>query len=129
MTCAGTFYETINYGYLAILLGTALEGETVLIMGGFTAHRGYLDLLAWVILSGFAGNDIQNQVVFLIGRRYGVRVIEKHPEWKPRLQQVHGLMERFGSSLVIGLRFVPRFRTVSGVAMGMSGVTLSRKAH
>ena len=51
-----------KYGYIAILLGTAFEGETIMIMGGFSAHRGYLRLLPWVVLAGFVGNFIQNQV-------------------------------------------------------------------
>jgi LPXTG-motif cell wall-anchored protein len=51
-----------KYGYIAILLGTVFEGETIMIMGGFSAHRGYMDLLPWVVLAGFAGNFIQNQV-------------------------------------------------------------------
>ena len=50
-----------KYGYLAIILGTVFEGETIMIMGGFSAHRGYLKLLPWVILAGFVGNFIQNQ--------------------------------------------------------------------
>jgi membrane protein DedA with SNARE-associated domain len=29
-----------TYGYLAILVGTLLEGETILVLGGFAAHRG-----------------------------------------------------------------------------------------
>ena len=78
-----------HYGYVAILLGTVFEGETIMIMGGFSAHRGYLKLLPWVILAGFAGNFIQNQATFFIGRRYGNRTVEKHPDWKPRLQQMH----------------------------------------
>ena len=44
-----------KYGYVAILLGTAFEGETIMIMGGFSAHRGYLRLLPWVVLAGFGG--------------------------------------------------------------------------
>jgi membrane protein DedA with SNARE-associated domain len=60
-----------KYGYLAIILGTVFEGETNVIMGGFSAHRGYLKLLPWVILAGFAGNFIQNQVVFLLKRYAG----------------------------------------------------------
>ena len=38
-----------KYGYIAIILGTAFEGETIMIMGGFSAHRGYLKLLPWVV--------------------------------------------------------------------------------
>jgi membrane protein DedA with SNARE-associated domain len=115
-----------KYGYIAILLGTVFEGETIMIMGGFSTHRGYLKLLPWVVLAGFVGNFIQNQVYFVLGRRYGNRTVAKHPDWKPRLQQVHGWLERFQSSLVIGMRFVPGFRTIGGVAIGMSDVSAGR---
>jgi membrane protein DedA with SNARE-associated domain len=115
-----------KYGYVAILLGTAFEGETIMIMGGFSAHRGYLKLLPWVVLAGFVGNFIQNQVFFILGRRYGNRTVEKHPDWKPRLQQVNGWLERFRSALIIGVRFVPGFRTIGGVAIGMSDVSTGR---
>jgi membrane protein DedA with SNARE-associated domain len=115
-----------KYGYIAIVLGTVFEGETIMIMGGFSAHRGYLDLLPWVILAGFVGNFIQNQAYFVLGRRYGNRTVEKHPEWKPRLQQVHRWLERFQSPLIIAVRFVPGFRTIGGVAIGMSDVSPGR---
>ena len=117
-----------KYGYVAVLLGTAFEGETIMIMGGFSAHRGYLKLLPWVVLAGFGGNFIQNQVYFILGCRYGTRMVEKHPDWKPRLQQVHRWLERFQSALIIGVRFVPGFRTIGGVAIGMSDVSLGRFA-
>ena len=29
------------YGYLAVLVGTFIEGETILVLGGFAAARGY----------------------------------------------------------------------------------------
>ena len=115
-----------KYGYVAILLGTVFEGETIMIMGGFSAHRGYLKLLPWVILAGFVGNFIQNQVYFVLGRRYGNRTMEKHPDWKPRLQQVDRWLEHFQSPLIIGLRFVPGFRMIGGVAIGMSDVSAGR---
>jgi membrane protein DedA with SNARE-associated domain len=115
-----------KYGYIAIVMGTAFEGETIMIMGGFSAHRGYLELLPWVVLAGFVGNFIQNMIYFVLGRRYGNRMLEKHPDWKPRLQQVNGWLERFQSLLSIGLRFVPGFRTIGGVAIGMSDVSTGR---
>jgi membrane protein DedA with SNARE-associated domain len=117
-----------KYGYIAILLGTAFEGETIMIMGGFSAHRGYLKLLPWLVLAGFGGNFIQNLIYFILGRRYGNRTMEKHPDWKPRLQQVSGWLQRFQSALIIGLRFVPGFRVIGGVAIGMSDVSLFRFA-
>ena len=44
-----------SYGYWAILAGTFLEGETILVLAGFAAHLGYLQL-PWVILAAFAGS-------------------------------------------------------------------------
>jgi membrane protein DedA with SNARE-associated domain len=44
-----------TYGYWALLVGTFFEGETVLVLGGFAAHRGYLTL-PWVILAAFIGS-------------------------------------------------------------------------
>jgi len=37
-----------TYGYVAVLIGTCLEGETILVLGG----RGYL-ALPWVIVAAF----------------------------------------------------------------------------
>ena len=31
-----------TYGYLAVMIGTFLEGETILVLAGFAAHQGYL---------------------------------------------------------------------------------------
>jgi membrane protein DedA with SNARE-associated domain len=120
----GTFLA--KYGYVAIALGTAFEGETIMIMAGFSTHRGYLKLLPWVILAGFVGNFIRNLVYFVLGRRYGTRTVEKHPNWKSRLQQVHRWLTRYRSSLIVGLRFVPGFRVIGGVAIGMSDVSAGR---
>jgi membrane protein DedA with SNARE-associated domain len=121
-------FETLlaKYGYVAIALGTVFEGETIMIMGGFSAHRGYLKLLPWVVLAGFVGNYVQHLIYFILGRRYGTRMVEKHPDWKPRLQQVEGWLARYRSALIVGLRFVPGFRVVGGVAIGMSDVSTGR---
>jgi membrane protein DedA with SNARE-associated domain len=57
-----------RFGLLAIFLGTALEGDLALILGGVAAHLGYVDPLAAAVagtLGGFAGDATW----FVIGRR------------------------------------------------------------
>ncbi len=44
-----------TWGYAAPVIGTFFEGETILVLGGFAAHHGYLHLPG-VILSAFAGS-------------------------------------------------------------------------
>ena len=63
-----------TYGYPILLIGTFLEGETVLILGGFFAHLGYLSL-NWVIVCGLCGTLFGDQLFFLIGRHHGKTVL------------------------------------------------------
>ena len=55
-----------NYGYAAILIGTFLEGETILVLAGVAAHQGYL-VLTWVIIAAFVGSLCGDQLFFLFG--------------------------------------------------------------
>jgi len=55
-----------NYGYAAILVGTFLEGETILILAGPAAHLGYLNL-PLVMLAAFLGSLSGDQLFFCLG--------------------------------------------------------------
>jgi membrane protein DedA with SNARE-associated domain len=58
-----------QYGYALIFLGTMVEGETILMLGGNFAHRGYLEL-GTVIVTAFAGAVCGDQLFFYIGRHH-----------------------------------------------------------
>ncbi len=109
-----------TYGYWAIFIGTFLEGETVLILGGFAASRGYV-ALPYVILSAFFGTLCGDQVCFYLGRRYGLKMAQR-PSWKARLEKVQRLMVRFQTSLIFLFRFFYGFRTIIPFAIGMSPI-------
>src|SRR5664279_3888402 len=55
-----------NYGYWALLVGTFLEGETILMLGGLSAQLGYLDL-SLVIVVAFIGSFSGDQFYFIVG--------------------------------------------------------------
>ena len=110
-----------TYGYWAILVGTFFEGETILILGGFAAHRGYLDF-PWVILAAFAGTLCGDQLFFFLGRWYSPTTLIRRPSWKGRLDKAQRLLERFKTPLILGFRFLYGLRTVTPFAIGMSTV-------
>lgn len=110
-----------TYGYLAILVGTFFEGETILVLGGFAAHQGYL-ALPWVIASAFAGSLCGDQLFFYLGRRHGEAVLAKRPAWRSRIGRVTGSLERFRRSFMLGFRFVYGIRTITPFAIGMSRI-------
>ena len=67
-----------TYGYSAIFAGTLLDAETVLLIGGFAAHRGYLDLPT-VVGVAIAGSFLANQLWFFLGRWHGEKLLERFP--------------------------------------------------
>lgn len=44
-----------QYGYGAVAVGCLLEGEMVLLLAGFAAHRGYLSLPMLIGVAAVAG--------------------------------------------------------------------------
>lgn len=110
-----------TYGYWAILVGTFLEGETILILGGFAASRGYL-ALPFVLLSGFFGTFCGDQLYFYLGRRYGQKMVRRS-YWEGRLEKVQGLMARFQTSLILLFRFLYGLRTIIPFAIGMGAIS------
>ena len=114
-----------TYGYLAVAVGTFLEGETILLMAGFAAHRGYLDL--WkVILVAFVAGFLGDQFYFFLGQRYGDRILARFPSWKPRAKKVQALLRKYDTALVLGIRFLYGLRIVGPIVIGMSHVPLFR---
>jgi membrane protein DedA with SNARE-associated domain len=108
-----------DHGYLVTFLGALIEGETVLTLAGLAAHRGYLHLPALIALASL-GSCIGDQVYFLIGRRYGKRLIARFPRFKPAVRRVDALVVRYAGVAVIAVRFLYGLRTVGPIAIGAS---------
>jgi membrane protein DedA with SNARE-associated domain len=111
-----------SYGFLAILVGTFLEGETVLILGGLAAYQGYLGL-PWVILAAFIGSLCGDQLFFFLGRRRSQWILAKRPSWQRRIDRAQKLLERFRTPLILVFRFLYGLRTVAPFVIGMSSVS------
>lgn len=110
-----------TYGYAAIAIGAFLEGETVLILGGLAAYRGYLEL-PWVLVSAFWGTLLGDQLYFYIGRAKGQRVLEKHRNWKSGSEKVFPLLNKYQVLLILGFRFLYGLRTVTPIVLGASRI-------
>jgi membrane protein DedA with SNARE-associated domain len=115
----------LTYGYPALLLGTVLEGEAVVIIAGVLAYQGYLDLPT-VMLIAFVGTFLTDQSIFLLGRAKGLPFLERRPRWKQRAERVHQMMDRYEQTIIIGLRFLYGFRTITPFVIGMSGFNIKR---
>jgi membrane protein DedA with SNARE-associated domain len=111
-----------HYGYIAVLLGTLIEGGTLLTMAGFAAHRGDLHLVPWVILAGTVGSLVDGLFWFLVARRYGVAVVARRHEWRRGLRRMARWYHQHPTLMIVGARFLPGARTVSFIAAGLSRI-------
>ena len=114
-----------TYGYWAVLIGTFLEGETILVLGGLAAHMGYMDLTG-VILSAFVGSLCGDQFFFFLGRRHSTFLLTRRPSWTTKLERANHLIDRFQTPLILGFRFLYGLRTVMPFAIGVSTVPVMR---
>ena len=104
------------------MAGTFLEGETILVIAGFLAHRGYLSL-PLVILAAFAGTFAGDQLFFHLGRRKGMAFLDKRPSWKRRSERTFRLLQKHQTAAILGFRFLYGLRTVTPVVLGASGIS------
>lgn len=111
-----------DYGYLAVLIGTFLEGETILVLGGLAAHLGFLQL-EWVIVSAFIGSFSGDQLYFYVGRFYGPRILAKRLSWQASADKVYRHLHRHKNFLILTFRFYYGLRNVTPFAIGASQVS------
>lgn len=104
--------------------GVVVPGEIGVLIGGIAAHGGELPL--WpVILAAVAGAVAGDQVGYLLGRRFGPRVLEHLPARLRRsgeLDRARDLLRRRGAPAVAAGRWVAVLRAIVPGLAGMSGM-------
>jgi membrane protein DedA with SNARE-associated domain len=108
-----------QFGYPALAIGMLFEGETMLILGAFMSHRGYLHL-PLVIMIGCLVAFASDQFFFWMGRTKGNQFLENRPTWKPHVEKAKSLLGQNVNLLFLGVRFMYGLRTVMPFVLGMS---------
>lgn len=114
-----------QYGLAAVFAGSLFEGETVLLLAGYAAHRGYLDFAA-VVAVAWLGAVAGDQAWFWLGRRHGQRWIAQRPALAARVERALALIGRHPAAIILGMRFAWGMRIALPVAIGVSGVAARR---
>jgi membrane protein DedA with SNARE-associated domain len=110
-----------EFGYLALFIGTFLEGETILIIAAYLASKGMLNIYL-VMLSAVTGTVLGDQTYFYIGRIQGISFIQKRPKLKKKWVRISGLIERRENIIILAYRFVYGFRNITPFALGILNI-------
>ena len=114
------FHELfVTYGYWLMTFGALIEGETFLVAGGIAAQQGMFHIPGLIALA-VLGTMIHDGVFFYIGRYGGARFLLKKPQLEAKVHGFIALLDKYGVWLVLALRFCYGFRTIIGIAIGMS---------
>jgi membrane protein DedA with SNARE-associated domain len=116
-----------HYGYLAVFIGALIEGETILVMAGYLAHEGYLNLVGVVAVAA-VGGFIGDQFFFALGRFRGREILTRFPSLKARAARVEKLVLRYQNWLIVLIRFMYGLRVAGPIFLGMAQVSHIRFA-
>jgi len=108
-----------DYGYLAVFVGSLLEGESILLLAAYAAHQGYLSL-SLVVAVACCGAILGDQIFFYSGRWFGTAPLQRMPALQARAETVNRLLIRHHAGLIIGLRFAYGLRIAGPIVIGMS---------
>lgn len=114
-----------HYGYGAVFAGSLLEGETILLLAGAAAQKGYLSFIA-VVAIAFCAGTLGDQILFAVGRRHGAALLRRYPRLAARAAPAQQLIRRHQTWLIVGVRFMYGLRLIGPVVIGMSEVPVRR---
>ncbi len=118
-----SLYEFIaNYGLWAVLVGTFIEGESIVVLAGFLSHQRVMHL-HYVMLCAFAGSFLADQLLFFAGRRYRDAKFIQRAIQKPAFARALQAIEKYPHGFILSLRFLYGLRTVGPIALGVSNVS------
>ena len=111
----------IDYGYLAILIGSFFEGETILVLGGLAVQQGFLDL-PLVFLCSLIGTLASDNTFFFLGRFHGHKLVVKYKFFSKLTTVSEKISGKSGRFLAFGMRFMYGFRHLVPFSLGMSAM-------
>jgi membrane protein DedA with SNARE-associated domain len=112
-----------KYGYMAIAVGTFLEGETTVLLGGIFSKLGYMELKR-VMFWAFVGTLAGDCTFFLLGKLLKRNIIERYDFLRSKVPLANRIIKRYGNHIIFFVRF---FVGVRGIILSLLGCTDLRK--
>ncbi len=118
--------QTISrLGYVGVLLGTFLEGETTILLAAIFAKLGYLRLkpvMFWSFIGTFAGDCS----FFFLGKIFGRSVIERYEFLRTKASTSSKIIHQYGHLILLIMRCLAGFRSIILVLLGCANLRARR---
>ncbi len=118
--------ETIAHlGYVGVLVGTFLEGETTILLAAIFAKLGYLQLKP-VIFWSFVGTFLGDCTFFFLGKFFGRSVIERCEFLRVKASTSSRIIRQYDHLILLMMRFLAGFRSIILVLLGCANLSTGR---
>jgi membrane protein DedA with SNARE-associated domain len=107
------------HGYWVLFVWTFLEGEAGVIMAGFLAFHGYLNIFG-VILTALSGSFLGDQLYFYLGRMKGPLFFRLFTPMARKFRKALRLIEKHGAFATFISRYTYGFRIILPIIIGMT---------
>jgi membrane protein DedA with SNARE-associated domain len=114
-----------THGYWVLFVWTFLEGEAGLIMAGFLAFQGYLNIFG-VMLTALAGSFCGDQFYFYLGRLKGPLLLRLFTPIARKFRKALRLIEKYGALVTFVSRYTYGFRIILPIIIGMTNMASLR---
>lgn len=115
------------FGPAAILLGSAVEGQTAALVGG-TMARQHLISPALAFAAAAVGSGVIDHALFVLGRSFrGTRFVRRTSK-KAAFARALDLIERYPAGFILSFRFLYGLRAAGPVAIGVTRISQARFA-
>ncbi len=116
------FIEFIhNWGYLAVFLGSLIEGESVILTASAMASLGHLSIMKVAVIA-FIGTLVADQGLYFVGWFYGDAIFERFPLLKQKSERAFKLLHKYDVAFIIACRFIYGIRITSPIVIGAARV-------
>ncbi len=110
-----------QYGYIALLMGTFMEGETSILIASSLIYKGIFNFPLTVLIA-FSGSFISDWIYYLIGRLNGKYFLATRPRLGAKVKPVTDFFHRHKFQILFSYRFLYGFRIIIPLVIGMSGL-------
>jgi membrane protein DedA with SNARE-associated domain len=118
-----------EYGYLTVLLGAMIEGESIILTASALAALGHLSIFR-VGLVTFCGTLIADQTIYFLGHFYGPKSLaylgKKFPTFKPNIDKGLQFLKKHETLYILSFRFIYGIRIISPFIIGSQNISFLR---
>jgi membrane protein DedA with SNARE-associated domain len=115
----------LQYGYIALSIGTFFEGETAILVASSLVPSGFFEG-PYTVIFGFFGSFVSDWLYFVIGRLNGKFFVDKRPKLKSKLAPVERFFRTNRVQILLSYRFLYGFRVLLPLMIGMSEIKASQ---